>query len=378
MKIVYLVKHYDQLGGKERVVFLKMNYLAELDNTQVYLISSKEPAHDPYFYINPKIQIIHLGISERDKSKQNISKYLEKLDGILKDIKPDICISTGIELSINIPLLRDGSSKIFEIHGPKYKRRAFLANWDKYLILRIFGYIYSYSYSQKIKKFDRFITLTDEDKEYWRGFTNIEVIPNPISLNPHSVSDCDSKKVIALGRFVTQKAFDLLIAIWKEIRITHPDWKLMLYGGGKKEHKLNKLISKLNLEDVVELLPATDRVEENLIGSSVYAMTSRYEGLPMVLLEAMSCGLPIISYACKCGPRDLIENGKNGFLVDFGDSKQFVKDLRILLDDQNLRLQMGKEGKIKAMNYTMDIIMSKWLNLFSKLIEEKNVKSDML
>src|SRR5690606_30666367 len=139
-------------------------------------------------------------------------------------------------------------------------------------------------------------------------------------------------------------------------------------GNGPLKPELKRLVSDSGLEKVIQLCLPVKNIEKEYRNSSIVAMTSRYEGLPMVLLEGQVCGLPLVSYACKCGPKDIIQDGKNGYLIKEGNIKGFAEKLILLMERSDLRVQMGKESKIKSKNFTEAIIMKKWLDLFNSLL----------
>ena len=156
-----------------------------------------------------------------------------------------------------------------------------------------------------------------------------------------------------------------MISIWAELAPSYPDWTLKIYGDGEDRAKLEALVSGLNLSDSVSLMKPTSDMRSVYKESSIYAMTSRYEGLPMVLIEAQTMGLPIVSYACKCGPRDIITSGEDGFLLEEGDAVGFAHALKRLMDDVDLRQRMGVNSRQHSAVYDLSLLMQQWESLFS-------------
>ena len=187
-------------------------------------------------------------------------------------------------------------------------------------------------------------------------------MPFETSENP----DLTAKTVLCVGRISTDKGIDRLLNIWAKVSSEFPDWKLRLIGD-VVDKELLKQINDLRIDESVEIKKATRNILDEYLDSSVYVMTSRFEGLPMVLLEAISVGLPIVSYTFKCGPRDVINDGVDGFLVEEDDKKTFVEKLKLLMSDEKLRTEMSKQAKINSKRFSEEVVMNKWNNLFNEL-----------
>ena len=184
-------------------------------------------------------------------------------------------------------------------------------------------------------------------------------------------SPLTEKRVIAAGRLVRQKNFASLIRAWKEVHAKHPDWKLDIYGEGSLKTSLEKLIADLQLEGAVCLQGKTQEIFKEMTNSSIFVLSSIYEGFGLVIVEAMSCGLPVVSYACPCGPKDIIEDGKDGFLVEVNDEQTLAARINQLIEDEELRRQMSQAALQKSEKYKMERIIPMWMDLFEKLKREK-------
>jgi len=171
---------------------------------------------------------------------------------------------------------------------------------------------------------------------------------------------------VAAGRLARQKGFDRLVAAWALVARKHPDWRLNIFGAGEPE-ALQARIDKKKLTDVVTLKGFTDEPYQRFAESAIYAMSSRSEGFPMVLLEAMGCGLPLVSFDCPTGPADIIQDGRNGLLVRDGDIKGLAAALNRLIDDPELRRRMGATGVELAKDYAPARIATRWEDLFAEL-----------
>lgn len=365
MKIVYVVHGYTNSGGTERVLALKANYLVKY-GYQVSIISLKGSGSKPFFDFDPAIQFYDLDIKNKQKNKP---LFAQKIEELLREIKPDISISTGIGLTRYLYLSNDPSKKVLEMHFAKYRRKFYLATIDHTFLGRLIADIYCFRKNRMVKKYDRLVVLTDEDKKSWRNTPNLLVIPNPVSFVPKSYADLEAKRIIVVGRFTYQKGMDLLMPIWAKVASEFPNWVLSIYGSGDKKvkDKVEKQAKSLNLTNQVEICQPTIHIEDEFLNSSISLMTSRYEGFGMVIVEAMSCGVPVIAYACKCGPRDIITDGKDGFLIEPGHADGFADQLRTLIKDESLRKQMGLNARKSVQRFDTDIVMKKWIDLFETL-----------
>jgi len=196
-------------------------------------------------------------------------------------------------------------------------------------------------------------------------------VGRPSKYRGYTNSDLTSKVAIAVGRYEYQKAFDELIRVWSIVNKVHPEWRLNIFGEGSQKEYLQGLIGELGLSEVVKLHPSTKDIRNEYLKSSFLVMTSVFEGLPMTLLEAQVLGLPMVSYACKCGPRDIIRDGENGFLIENRDRSEMVKRIIELIENEELRKRMGRKSVEYSETFSREKVMSKWIDLFNRLIAEK-------
>lgn len=374
MKIVYCIHSTHNSGGMERTVINKANYLAEL-GYEIFLVTTEQRNQLPFFEISQSIKCVNLDINYSSDNTKNVFlkgySFLKKrkiheilLTKLLFQIRPDITISTfGNEVSFLFSI-KDGSKKIVEIHFSKF----FRLQYDRKGLWKLVDFYRSWNDKKVAAGYDKFIVLTKEDKDHWGKLSNIEVIPNFVN-TPINKSNVQNKVCIAVGRLSYQKNFECLLDIWKVVTAKYPDWNLHIYGSGEGRDTLLHKIELLNLGDTVTIYEPTSHIEEAYLQSSIYLLTSRYEGLPMVLLEAMSNGIPPIAFACKCGPRDLIKNNVNGFIIEENDIDDFSKKLMLLMSNSDLRIAMGKQARLDVQNYSKETIMQKWSTLFMSLSE---------
>jgi glycosyltransferase involved in cell wall biosynthesis len=266
--------------------------------------------------------------------------------------------------------IKDGSAKVGEIHFGRYKYREANFSFMPTFVNQWITNRWMAQLDQKVKQLDRFVVLTHEDATYWKGQKKLTVIPNPITIEQGKVSDCTSKQVISVGRYTYQKGFDLLIPTWKIVHEKHPDWTLNIYGGGNKED-LQSMVEKNGLVSTLKLHGPVSSIREKYQESSIYVLSSRFEGLPLVLMEAMSTGLPSVSFSCPCGPKDIIHDGEDGILCENGNIESLSAGICRLIEDEPLRKEMGRKATHNIQRFTIDRIIQQWDQLFQEIIRGK-------
>jgi glycosyltransferase involved in cell wall biosynthesis len=293
-----------------------------------------------------------------------------RIGDALKRLSPDVAISMwwGIEFQI-LPFINDGSRKIVEFHFSQYMRYRLLKSRSVSLYFKLRVLLSRLLESMALRRYDALVVLTWEDRPHWKH-KNVTVIPNALSFIVSAASDCSSRVVMSVGRLTEQKGFDRLIRIWATIEPDYPDWRLVIWGDGEDKAQLLQTIADKGLKRVF-IMPATPDIKEEMLKSSVFTLTSRYEGAPMVLIEAMQCGLPIVSYDTRCGPRDIIDDGVSGFIVKEDDERTFGVKLRTLMDDQPRRVEMGAAAKrLSGQKFGEEVIMKRWKELLESTVEQ--------
>lgn len=383
LKIVYCIPSLYYPSGMERVVTLKANYFAEVYGYEVVIILTDGKDKKPFYSLSPLVRIINLDINYDELYGKSFLKktvlYLKKqrifknrLRDCLFNLKPDITIST-LRREINfINSIKDGSVKIGEIHFSKANYRDFKGEKFINIVQRLFGFLWMKQLINQLKKLDRFITLTDEDKMLWTELKNVLTINNPLSFFPDKTSKCENKQIIAAGRYVPQKGFDLLIDAWSLVEKKHPDWKLNIFGDGDRK-LLENIIIKNNLQNCY-LNHSTNDIASEFINSSIYVLSSRFEGFGLVITEAMACGVPPIAFDCPCGPKDIINNLKDGILVNSGDINELAEKICFLIENEEIRKDMGSNARKNAERFKIEHIAEQWKLLFEELINKSNNK----
>jgi glycosyltransferase involved in cell wall biosynthesis len=374
LKIVYCTPALYMAGGVERVLTLKANYFAEHFGYDITIILT-EGKDKPLFYpLSDKIKMINLDINFEELwtcsfvkkafvylKKQRIFK--KKLTNELMRIRPDITISL-LRREINfINEIKDGSKKIGELHVNRANYRNFEAG-DSNAIKNMFAKYWMRNLVSHLKRLDRFVVLTEEDKASWTELDNVEVIPDPLAFEIDKVSPLTNKRVIAVGRYVYQKGFDLLLQAWAKIEKRHYDWELAIYGMGDRT-PYECLVEELHIDrNRCHLNGPTDDIKQEYLNSSLYVFSSRFEGFGMVLIEAMACGLPVISFDCPCGPKDIVRHQEDGLLVPSGDVEELSDAIHQLLSDDALRHVMAKKAIVNVRRFELSEIAERWKNLY--------------
>lgn len=377
LKIVYLTPALYMAGGVERVLTLKANYFAEHFGYDITIVLT-EGKDKPLFYpLSDKVKVVNLNIGFEElwtcSFVKKVFVYLKKqrlykklVEAELMHLRPDITISL-LRREINfITGIKDGSKKIGELHVNRANYRNFESG-DSNFFKIIFAKFWMRSLVSKLKKLDKFVVLTHEDKQSWPELSNISVIPDPLSFVPTCVSSLTEKRVIAVGRYVYQKGFDLLLQAWSKIEKQYPDWQLAIYGDGNRT-PYEMLVRQLGIDaSRCHLNGPTTNIQQEYANSSLFVFSSRFEGFGMVLVEAMACGLPVVSFSCPCGPKDIILDGKDGLLIENGNVDALADGLFRLMSDDQLRNSMSQVGIEKSKRFNIEQIAECWKMMFETI-----------
>lgn len=372
MKIVYLIAGTFNAGGMERVLSQKANWLA-CHGHEVVVVTTDQRGRPPYFHLDQGIATSDLGINYDADNGRLLSKLVRfpvrqwrhrrRLTSLLLRLRADVVVCMFNNDVGFVHRIHDGSLKVLEVHFAKnkklqYARRGLWALADRWRTWRE---------QQVVRKYDRFVVLTHEDAALWGRLPNIAVIPNARTFPPVRQAALTHHRVLAIGRLDYQKGFDRLIGIWslvrKQAQAAVAGWQLDIVGDGPLRDALQRQIQQLGLQDTVHLLPPTPAVQQLYLRSSILVMTSRYEGLPMVLIEAQTLGLPIVAYACQCGPRDVVTDGADGYLIADGNEALFAARLTQLMTDEALRRRMGQSALTASDRFSQEQVMQQWMQL---------------
>lgn len=366
MKLLYIVPKIKNAGGVARVLSVKANYFVEYFNYEVHILAQNEAEDLPFYNFNSKV-IFH-NIILNGNVFQFLKAYKKQINQKIREIDPDIILvaDNGLKAFVFPFLIKTKIPIVFEIHGSKFiEENPLKSDFISKFISKI-----KYRFKDfGVRKFTKIVALSEENLEEWDVKNGI-VIPNPSWIKTEKLSTLKNKKVIAIARFSFEKGLIRLLLIWREIYKKHPDWILEIYTD--QSVALNTIVSDFSLTKVVSVYSFVKNIEEKYLGASIYAMTSRSEGFPMVLIEAMALGLPCIAFDCPTGPRAIIKNNTNGFLIPERDDLLFVEKLSVLIENEELRITFGENAKQTSENYSAEKIMEQWKLFFENLAEVKN------
>jgi len=375
-KIVYLTPALYMAGGVERVLTLKANYFAEHFDYDITIILTDGQGKPLFYPLSDKVKVINLDINFEELWTCSFVKkvfvylkkqrqYKKRVREELMSLRPDITISL-LRREINfINDIKDGSRKIGELHVNRANYRNFEAG-DANFIKKMFAKFWMRSLVSKLKKLDQFVVLTHEDRQAWPELSNVSVIPDPLSFVPTQQSSLTEKRVIAVGRYVYQKGFDLLLQAWALVEKQYPDWQLAVFGDGDRISYEQQMKDLGINENHCHLNGPTTNIQQEYANSSVFVFSSRFEGFGMVLVEAMACGLPVVSFACPCGPKDIVLDGEDGLLVENGNVEALASAMSRLMSDEALRLSMSQAGKQNVQRFSIEQIAERWKAVFQK------------
>ena len=350
MKILLTIGDITLTGGAERVVANLANAYAQI-GLDVEILSFYKSGDKEAFELDNRVKLSYMHQKSFDKKRKNffykmsykfIESYILKRD--FKD--KDFIIFNN---SPHFPLFKNKNTKYIRINHTASKGR----------------YLKRYDY------FDTLVLIATGEIDFWKKHhKSVAIIPNFLPNISNLNTNYSQKVVVSVGRLSKEKGFLRLIDIWKLIQDSKEfkDWKLHIVGDGELKEKIENKIKDLNLTNSIILKPFTKDVESEYLSASIYAMTSHFEGLPMVLIEAQSYALPTISFDIATGPRDIIEDEKSGYLIKDNDLNEYATKLKTLMSDENLRAKMGAKSKeIVKSKFSKEVVMKQWMELFERI-----------
>ena len=368
-------------AGIERILSCKMNYIAERTPHNVFLTTYDQQSQNLPFQLNENVSYTPIHVPMPLREKMTFCSWLKdyllarnqfkcQFRTLLNNLKPDIVICTVysfqvLDIIINL-CHKIGVKTILESHTKgETVMMAHKFNYNRHL--HKFISLWDHHIMKSLRHFSCVVTLTRQDAPFWQRYAQrIEVIPNMLTITPQKVLNYGTKRVISAGRYMSEKGFDRLLKAWRLINNDFCDWELYIYGNGDRI-PYQKTADKLQLGEHVHLMPATQDIAEEFAKSSIYVMSSRYEGFGLVLAEAMSCGLPCVSFDCPYGPREIITNGEDGLLAKDGDIEDLAEKLEQLMYDEEVRKNMGAKAIHNMNRFKPEFIMNLWINLFNSI-----------
>lgn len=382
MRIRYLLLHAYGMGGTVRTVIDQANTMAEFGH-DVEIVSVVRRRDDPPFRIDPRVALTTL-VDQRDgvrpdslgrrvwqrmrgrivpqgefaagyfteRVEKAVVDYVSSLhDGILVTTRPALNLVAARRAPASVVRVAQDHMSLAAYPGPV--RQEIARYYDR---------------------FDAITVLTRANqREYRRLLPGVRIvrIPNAVEVADGEPSRQVNPVVIAAGRLVPQKGFDLLIQAFAQVIGRHPEWRLRIFGSGPRRDRLRALIDEYGLGKQVTLRGRTHRLHEELAAASVFALSSRFEGQPMVMIEAMTHALPIVAFDCPTGPGDVLTHEVDGLLLPPQDVDALAAALDRLMSDRDLRVRLGEAAAVTAKRYGRDAVMPLWEKLFTELSAAK-------
>lgn len=358
MKLLYITNGITGSGGLERVLSVKASLLADDFGYEVHILSLNETGIQPFFSFSKNINFHSVEVEGNPLSY--FLQYKKEIQKNIDEVQPDI-----------ISVCDDAMKGFFLPHLIKTKAK-WLHESHASMVLGDKGN--GVSFAKKLqhqlkqvlgRSFSKIVLLTESNKQEW-NLKNVVVIPNPLPFEINEISTLQNKKVIAVGSYSYNKGYDLLLHVWTSIQKHHPDWELHIYGNRVQEN-VSKIVTENDFKNIFAHAPVSD-IENKYLESSIFVLPSRSEGFGMVIIEAMSCGLPVVSFDCPNGPKDIITNNEDGFLIENGNTTAFTDKVQILIESMELRQKMGQAGKLTSYRYSAQNIVMRWDKLFQSLL----------
>ena len=383
MKIAYILSSFIAKAGTERILSDKMNYLANRYGYDITFITYEQGNHPMAFSLDKRIRVIDLNtrffpLYKLNPVRRVIAKSFQKrklkskLHDVLSVFNPDFVVLTTYDFDKFGSILTLPYRFVIESHICITDVRQEFRQHN--VILKLFGKYLDSIHFKIMNKADALVSLTSADKTNWEKHVNIPifVIPNLVTVYPNDISCYSerSNRIICVGRLTRQKGFDYLIKAWAMISKKYPTWRIDIFGHGDMETTLNQIIIDYNLSNCTRINEPSENIYEEYETSSIFVLSSRYEGFGLVLVEAMSCGVPCISFDCPNGPAELITHGEDGLLVPLGDIEKLAESIEWMITHEEERLRMSNNARQKAKQYTAEVIMPQWVELFEKVAKQ--------
>ncbi|MFH1541437.1 MAG: glycosyltransferase family 4 protein [Elusimicrobiota bacterium] len=367
MKIAIVISTMNA-GGAERIVSLLSNYWVE-KTMQVDIFTFDNENNKSFYELNPAVKHHHLGAIRKNygiigRFRENIAKIIT-IRNAIKSIKPDVIISfidqTNVLTILSSAFLGVPVIVTEHVNTRYYSPGKF---WE---ILRIILYPFASSMvavsNGVLESFPRYMRR------------NAIVIPNPINIikTDKIINRGERKTIIGMGRLTYQKGFDVLIRAFDMIKEKHSDWDLEIYGEGPLRNDLEKIVATLKLQERIKLPGLVKEPAEKFAASDIFVLSSRFEGFGIVIIEAMACGIPVVSFDCPSGPTEIISNEVDGVLVPTGNIESLSKKMDELMSDENKRNLLAKNACESAKKYKVEEIAKHWNGLFTRLIPGINL-----
>ena len=353
-------------GGEERMCQIVANELSQRGHNVVVVLTDQLKNEGIVYPLNVGVRLYYL---QKNRVERKLNKWFVRLPEmryryLLKKHHIDVVIDVGSPKSLLTTKAAEGLN-IKVICWDHFMYESFRKRWcyDDLKRLIMDG------------KIHRMVVLTQDDvnsyAEQEKGFPEGFVchIYNPSPIQTDTYMPHFSKKVMACGRLANQKGFDLLLDAWREVEQQDSEWQLEIVGDGYSRQELEHQVSDNNLQRVT-ISHFTNQVKEKYAEAGVFVLSSRYEGLGLVLLEAESMSLPIVSFDCPCGPREIVRHGYNGYLAEPENPHDLAEKILAVIRDDRLREQMGRNAFEASRQFRTEKIIDQWERLINDVVAE--------
>lgn len=373
MRIAYVTDQIYLHGGAEKILIQKLNYWAGVYGYEVLLITLSQKGRAPFFPVNPKVAHVDLAIEYPEGSlyhPRNIGRFVKQyrdLKRVLHSYRPDaVFVISQTLFRIITPFSAKPFASYFEYHT---SWEGFKQGFDKLTGVRRL----KETFIRAVQRFAeaRYTKVVYLNQTEFDNFNraNAVVIPNFYDESGLIASSGRKNVAITLGRLSFEKQYDLLIESWALLDKEITGWELHIYGNGVEKQRLEKLLERTALRNPARLFSATDSVNEKLSSSSVYVLSSQVETFPMALLEALSNGLPVVSFDCPSGPRHIVTDGEDGILVEPQNTAALASALLRLMQNPDLSKKMGEAASHNVRRFNADAVMRQWDDLIKQHME---------
>ena len=360
LNICFLSGDMSRTGGTERVLSIIANELSKQKNKfNIYILSITNENNTSYFRLEKEIKNNRILKSKDVNFKK---QYFQIVKGIRHYIKEN-----NIDILIDVEVI----ASLFSIPATRFTKTK-LISWEHFNFYEDNGsHLRIYARKLAARFSNCIITLTEHDKQNYLNNLDIkgkvEYIYNPIEEVDDIECNIKSKQIISVGRLTYQKGFDMLCDVAKVVLKDNKGWKWLILGDGEDKDKLRSKIKEYGLENKLILKGNVSNVEEYYKNSSLYVMTSRFEGLPMTLLEAKTYKLPIVSFNCLTGPSEIVKNNVNGYLINPENVEAMSNKLNILMNDENKLKGFSSNAQIDIEKFELKPIIEKWTNVLENV-----------
>ncbi len=378
MKLLIIHRSFALVGGAERVIIDKANYLSQ-EGHQLMLVSYEQGQHPLPYELDANVQYEDLDCRFFTLSKYSVfermyhffrlkRKFKRELHNVINIFNPDVVVlASDWQKLINSVVDAAGTIPVIAEFHNAYDYIMRKVGVSENSIKKYTSRWYSMRTLKGLRRCAKMVVLTESDARCWRQhFDNVCVIPNPVTIYPDVVDDIpkDNGRIIFVGRFNYEKRIDRLVMAFSMIADRYPMWHVDIFGEGNEKQNLLRLIKKMNLENRVIIHEPTREIYDEYKRSEMLVLCSEHEARPLVLVEAMSCGIPCVSLDCPYGPREIITDGVTGLLALDGDIEDLARKIEWMIVHEDERKKMGRNAREDAAKYKMSVIMQDWEQLY--------------